>query len=192
MTARLAYYRVSTSDQSVDAQRHALGGGFDHEFSDLGISGAVLASDRPGLSALMSFARRGDTVFIYALDRLGRDSIDVQQTVRDLLNRGIHLHVHGLGIIAQGVGEIVVAVLAQIASMERQRIIERTSAGRTAAKESLARTGKTHRGKTSLGRPFVADSKSVKAWRTKHNATISDTARHFSISTATVTRYCSV
>lgn len=190
MAVRIAYFRVSTSDQSIEAQRQALGSSFDHEFSDVGVSGTVMASDRPGLAALLSFARSGDTVYIYALDRLGRDAIDVQQTVRGILSKGVALHVHGLGPITQGVGEVVVAVLAQIAAMERQRILERTSAGRAAAKASLLQSGKTHRGKTSLGRPFAADTSTVKAWRQKHKASIAETARHFNISTATVTRYC--
>jgi putative DNA-invertase from lambdoid prophage Rac len=190
MSARIAYYRVSTSDQSVESQKHALGGSFDHEFQDLGISGAVLAADRPGLSGLLSFARKGDTVYVYALDRLGRDAIDVQQTVRSLLARGIKINVHNLGEISAGVGELIVAVLAQIASMERQRILERTAKGIQVAKKSLAETGKTHKGKTSLGRPMAANAKTVKAWRQKHEATIAATAKHFDISTASVTRYC--
>lgn len=190
MTAKIAYYRVSTTDQSIEAQRTALGGGFDHEFVDEGVSGVVLAAERPGLSALLAFARQGDTVFIYALDRLGRDAIDVQQTVRNLLSKGIALHVHGLGTIAQGVGEVIVAVLAQLAALERQKILERTAQGRQTAREHLARTGFTHKGKASLGRPFAADAQAVKDWRKKHSATISETARHFNISTASVTRYC--
>lgn len=190
MSAKLLYLRVSTSDQSIEAQRTALGTGFDHEFVDEGISGAVLAQDRPGLSALLSFARKGDTVYVYALDRLGRDAIDVQQTVRTLIARGIALHVHGLGVIAQGAGEIIVAVLAQLAAIERQKIVERTALGRHTAKEHLARTGRTHKGKTSLGRPYAADASTVRKWRAKHEATIAATAKHFNISTATVTRYC--
>lgn len=191
MSARIAYYRVSTAEQSIEVQKQALGGFFDHEFMDEGVSGAVCAASRPGLSALLAFARKGDTVHVYALDRLGRDAIDVQQTVRGLLQRGITLDVHGLGVIAQGVGELIVAVLAQIAAMERERILERTSKGIQIAKESLAKTGKTHKGKTSLGRPKAADSGAVRAWREKHKATISDTAKHFHISTASVIRYCS-
>ena len=45
---KIAYFRVSTGDQSVEAQRHALGGGFDREFVDEGVSGGTLAADRPG------------------------------------------------------------------------------------------------------------------------------------------------
>jgi putative DNA-invertase from lambdoid prophage Rac len=64
------------------------------------------------------------------------------------LNKRIRVHVYGLGTIASGVGELITAVLAQMADMERQRIIERCNAGRAAAKSSLLSTGKTHRGKT--------------------------------------------
>ena len=44
--------------------------------------------------------------------------------------RGVAVEVHGLGTIARGVGELILAVLAQVADMERTRINERTAAGR--------------------------------------------------------------
>jgi hypothetical protein len=49
--------------------------------------------------------------------------------------------------------------------MERQRITERTSLGKSLAKASLASTGKTHRGKLSLGRPIKIDSVLVVEWK---------------------------
>ncbi|WP_225205016.1 recombinase family protein [Novosphingobium huizhouense] len=190
--SRIAYFRCSTSDQSVEAQRHALGGTFDKEFADEGISGATLAKDRPGFAALLSYVREGDTVCLYALDRLGRDALDVQATVRFLLDKGVMLDVRGLGIIGRGAGEIVVAVLAQIADMERQRIKERCDAGREAARDALKATGKTHRGKASLGRPKAADDPAaVVAWRRDNGKSIRETCEHFGLSKATVARYCS-
>lgn len=188
--SRIAYYRVSTIGQSIDAQRQALGGGFDREFDDSGVSGAILAADRPGFAKLLSYVREGDTLCIYALDRLGRDALDVQATVRALLAKGVTLDIHGLGPIGKGVGELIVAVLAQIADMERQRIKERCDAGRDAAKASLAATGKTHRGKVSLGRPKAADATEVASWRKANGASISQTMAQFGISKATVARYC--
>ena len=104
----------------MEAQRTALGAS-DKEFRDEGVSGGVLAADRPGWSALMSYVREGDTVAVYAVDRLGRDAIDVQATVRALLARGVAVDVLGLGVIAHGVGELILAVLAQVADMERKR-----------------------------------------------------------------------
>lgn len=188
--SRIAYYRVSTDGQSIESQRKALGGSFDKEFADEGVSGATRATDRPGFASLLSYVREGDTVCVTALDRVGRDALDVQSVVRDLINKGVTIDVLGLGPIAKGVGELVVAVLAQIADMERARIKERCDAGRAAAKASLASTGRTHRGKVSLGRPFAADSAAVVQWRRANQASIAATARQFGLSEATVKRYC--
>lgn len=188
---RIAYFGVSTGDQSIEAQRNALGGPFDQEFSDVGVSGAQLAATRPGFGELLSKVRAGDTVYVYAVDRLGRDALDVQTTVRRLIEAGVTVHVHSLGPIGKGVGELILAVLAQVADMERHRITERTQAGREAARKALAATGKTHRGKDSLGRPKARDSGDVKTWRRENSASISETARHFKLSPATVKRYCS-
>jgi len=187
---RLAYYRVSTADQSIEAQRQALGGPFDREFEDNGVSGAVLATERPGFAKLLDQIRKGDTLHVYAVDRLGRDALDVQTTVRRLMREGVTVHVHGLGPIAGDIGELILAVLAQVADLERRKIRERTEAGRRAARAALEATGKTHRGKDSLGRPKAADAAAVVAWRRENAASIKGTARQFRLSEATVKRYC--
>lgn len=193
--SRIAYFRVSTTEQSIEAQRTALGGDFEEEFSDEGVSGAVLAADRPGFAALLAYIRKGDTLCVYAVDRLGRDSIDVQTTVRDLMKKGVSVYVHGLGVIAGEAGELILTLLAQFAQMERRKIAERTAAGRQTAREFLAATGLTHKGKKSLGRSAKADTAEVRAWREANGkdgerASIAQTAEHFSLSVATVKRYC--
>jgi putative DNA-invertase from lambdoid prophage Rac len=190
--SQIAYYRVSSNSQSIDAQRSALSNGktFDREFMDEGVSGAVPAASRPGFSAMLNYVREGDCIHVYAVDRLGRDAIDVQTTIRALLAKGVTVDVRGLGQIAPGVGELIVAVLSQVADMERQRINERTASGRELAKASLAATGKTHRGANSLGRPAKADAGTVKEWKAENNASISKTAIHFGLSESTVKRYC--
>lgn len=190
--SQILYTRVSSQSQSSEAQRAAMSQGvnFDKQFTDEGVSGAVIAANRPGFSALLSYVRDGDTVNVYAVDRLGRDAIDVQTTIKALLAKGVQVNVRGLGLIGKGVGELIVAVLAQVAEMERERICERTASGRALAKATLAATGKTHRGKASLGRPAVADASAVRAWRKENSASISATAKHFSLSDSTVKRYC--
>jgi putative DNA-invertase from lambdoid prophage Rac len=187
---RIAYARVSTGDQSVEAQLHAMGGAFDRTFTDEGVSGGVMAADRPGFAKLLEQVRAGDTVCVYAVDRLGRDALDVQATVRRLIEAGVIVDIHGLGPIGRGVGELILAVLAQVAEMERQRIRERAEAGRKVARAALEATGKTHRGKDSLGRPMAADAAEVAAWRKARGASIVTTAKHFGISEASVKRYC--
>ena len=203
--AHIAYLRVSTTDQSVDAQRHVLlqaayAGRFDKEFHDQGVSGAIPAAQRPGFAALLSFVREGDTLHVYAVDRLGRDALDVQATVRHLIERGVIVDIHGLGPIARGVGELILAVLAQVADMERDRIKERTAAGRDKARDSLAATGRTHRGKVSMGRPLgtvgkpgartIVDPAAVRSWRETQGKSIAETAAHWGMSAASVKRYC--
>ncbi|RSV39461.1 recombinase family protein [Sphingomonas sp. ABOLE] len=190
--SRICYLRCSTNDQSVEAQRNALSGTFDKEFVDEGVSGATLAADRPGFASLLSYVREGDTVCVAAIDRLGRDALDVQTTVRMLIAKGVTVDVLGLGPIGKGVGELIVAVLAQMADMERNRIKERCEAGRDAARAALAATGKTHRGKMGLGRPKAADAVNVRAWRKENRASIAATANQFGLSPATVKRYCAV
>lgn len=187
--AHIAYFRVSTTNQSIESQRKAMGGVFDQEFIDEGISGGALSASRQAFGALLKCIRKGDTLFVYAVDRLGRDAIDVQSTVRDLLKRGISVNIHGLGLIAEGVGELILTVLAQVASLEKARINERTAAGRATARESLQKTGRTHKGKASLGWPFLADPVAIAKWRKEHKASIKMTAEHWKLSTATVKRY---
>lgn len=196
--SRISYYRVSTGDQSIEAQRQALGGTFDREFQDVGISGAVKAEERPGFAQLLQYIREGDTLYVYAIDRLGRDALDVQSVVRHLMDKGVTLDVRGLGVIGRGVGELIVAVLAQMADMERQRIAERCQSGREAARTALAATGRTHKGKESLGRPTGrragkedVEPGAVARWRRENKASIAATAEYFKIGKATVTRYCS-
>lgn len=197
----IAYFRVSTSDQSIDSQRHTLlsaapQGEFDAEFKDEGVSGAVLAADRPGFAELLAYIRKGDVLYVSAVDRLGRDAIDIQTTVRRLLDKGIAVEVHGLGRIARGVGELILAVLAQVAEMEKRRIAERTAAGRSKARESLTATGLTHKGKTSLGRPkgrvsgHLLEPSDVALWRYANEASIAETAATWELSESTVKRYC--
>lgn len=189
--SRIAYFRVSTADQSVEAQRTALGGAFDREFKDEGVSGSVLAAKRPGFAKLLEFVREGDTVVVYAVDRLGRDALDVQTTVRGLREKKVTVEVHGLGPIGgTPVGELIFAVLAQVADMERRRITERCESGRVAAREALAATGRTHRGKTSLGRPKAREGGEVASWRKAEGKSIRETAEHFGLSGSTVKRYC--
>ena len=190
--SHIAYYRVSDTSQSIQSQKASLTHAklIDREFSDEGVSGAVPAADRPGFAAMLGYVREGDTIHVYAVDRLGRDAIDVQTTIRSLLRKGVTVEVNGLGSIGPGVGELIVAVLAQVADMERARINERTASGRALAKTTLAATGKTHRGAVSMGRPVKADATTVKSWRTAHAASISQAAAHFGLSDSTVKRYC--
>jgi len=107
-----------------------------------------------------------------------------------LIAKGVTVDIHGLGPISGDVGGIIVAVLAQVAQMERNRIKERCDTGRAAARDAIALTGKTHKGKHGLGRKPLDQGPEIAAWRKANNASISQTAEHFKVSHASVKRYC--
>ena len=188
--ARIAYYRLSAGDDPLEEQRRALGGNFDRQFKDEAIAHGIPAISRAGLQAALAYVGAGDTLHVVSLDRLGRDALDVLASTRALFDKGAALQVLGLGRFTPGGDAPAFTVLAQLAELERVRIVERTSAGRARARESLAETGLTHRGKASLGRPTSLDPAEVAAWRRETQASIAGTAAHFGLSVATVKRYC--
>ena len=84
--AVIGYVRVSTSKQTTDQQRDALEAfGRERVFEDIA-SGA--RDDRKGLAALLDYARSGDTVVVWRLDRLGRSLSHVVRTAEELHKRG--------------------------------------------------------------------------------------------------------
>ena len=98
-----------------------------------------------------------------------------------------------MGPIAGDAGRIilaVLAVLAQVAEGERSKINERTAAGRVTTREHFQRTGRTHKGKASLGRPLEADPVAIRSWKLANQASISVTAKQFALSQSTIKRYC--
>jgi DNA invertase Pin-like site-specific DNA recombinase len=130
----LGYVRVSTTDQHGDA---LLAAGVDEKYIYFDqLSGAKAAKEWPGLSALLAFAREGDTVLVYRIDRLGRSLIDVLNTVAEMQENGIGL----LRSIVDGIdpstasGRLQLGLLATLAEYERELINERVRAGVMAAK----------------------------------------------------------
>ncbi|MBO9122218.1 MULTISPECIES: recombinase family protein [unclassified Rhizobium] len=92
MTKTVLYARVSTSDQTVAHQRaqaEAKGYFFDAVVTDDGVSGKVPLKERPEGKRLFDMLRRGDTLVVRWVDRLGRDYNDVTDTIRYLMREGI-------------------------------------------------------------------------------------------------------
>jgi DNA invertase Pin-like site-specific DNA recombinase len=65
--------QVVIGRQSGEVQHVALGNGFDREFMDDAVSGAVPAADRTGFGELLAYVGDGDLVLVYAVDRLGHE-----------------------------------------------------------------------------------------------------------------------
>ena len=130
---RIGYTRVSTVAQTLDQQNAALeAAGVTKTFSDV-MSGA--RDDRPGLAALLDYVREGDTVVVWKLDRLGRNTLHILETVKELTERGITLVSTTDGIDSStAAGRMVMGVLASMAEFERELAKERTALKREAAK----------------------------------------------------------
>ena len=137
--ALIGYARVSTADQDPALQRDALArAGCDPIFSDQA-SGAQ--ADRPGLAEALAFARPGDVLVVWKLDRLGRSMAHLIEVVRQLDAKGV-----GFRSLTEGVdtttpgGVLVFHIFGALAQFERDLIRERTQAGLKAA-EARGRKG---------------------------------------------------
>jgi DNA invertase Pin-like site-specific DNA recombinase len=114
MTAILGYARVTTTGQNLDVQLTALsaaGVEADRVFTDK-LSGSA-RTDRPGLTAMLDYARTGDTLVVTAIDRLGRSVAEVTRTIAELGERRILLRALREGIdTATPTGRAVAAIMA--------------------------------------------------------------------------------
>lgn len=134
----LGYARVSTGHQSLDAQTDALtAAGVDpaRVYSDK-LSGTRSREQRPGLSALLDYARPGDVIVVVGIDRLGRNAAEVMLTIRELNERGVTLRSLREGIdTSNATGRMVAGVLASLAELELEFATERRAAAREARRE---------------------------------------------------------
>ena len=183
-TRVFAYARVSTVEQLTENQREQIAqAGYDippRRFIEETVSGSVQASQRPGFQKLLERMERGDTLIVTKLDRIGRDSIDVQQTVAHFEREGVRLIVLQLGNLdlTSSSGSMIVKMLAAVADFERDLIIERTQAG-----QARARAAGTH-----MGRPSKTTPEQRKAIRKAlvKGSTVTSQAEAFNVSRATI------
>jgi DNA invertase Pin-like site-specific DNA recombinase len=137
----LGYARVSTGDQDVAGQTLRLTqAGAIKVFTDVRSGRSI---DRPGLVALLAYARDGDTLAVVRLDRLGRSLGEPLATVALLKERGIALVSLEEKIdTASAAGELIFHVFGAIAHFERRLIAERTKDGIAAARARGKRPGR--------------------------------------------------
>lgn len=180
-----AYGRVSTKDQTTENQRREIetaGYAIGFWFADEGVSGKVPAAQRPQFAKMMQQIRDGETLVVTKLDRLGRDAQDIGATIKALAARRIEVIVLQLGKLdlASPAGKLMLNMLAAVAEMERDLLVERTQAGLARAKAE----GKT------LGRPTLTTDADRRAITEAHasGVSISALARLHNLSRATVMR----
>jgi DNA invertase Pin-like site-specific DNA recombinase len=178
---RIGYARVSTLDQNLSLQQVALKeAGCEKIFVEQ-ISGAV--TDRPALREALDYARSGDTLVVWKLDRLARSMKQLIETIEKLRLRSIGFRSLTEAIdttTAQGV--LVFHMFSALAEFERALIRERTRAGLAAAKRA-GRTG---------GRPPKLTEDDLDVARTllaNPDIAVSDVADRLGVSSATLYRY---
>lgn len=178
---RIAYARVSSSEQSLDLQIDALTeAGFDHIFHDHGVSG--VASERPGLSQALAMLNEGDTFTVWRLDRLARSMRELTDIVWAMHRRGIRFQSLCEFIdVSSAFGELILHVLGAVAHFERALIIERTIAGMQAAKD---------RG-VKFGRKPAMDGETFREalYLMQQGMSVSDTAQQMDVGRSTLYRY---
>jgi DNA invertase Pin-like site-specific DNA recombinase len=177
----IGYSRISQQDQKLELQLDALRkAGCEKIFQDVA-SGSK--DERKGLQEAMSFAREGDCIVVWKLDRLSRSLRHLIDTVNQLKERCI-----GLRVITQNLdtttpsGTLVFHIFGALAEFERLLIKERTNAGLAAAR-ARGRVG---------GRPKALDEKKMQIVRSLHadgKTSISEICETLNVSKATLYRY---
>ena len=148
------YARVSTSQQSLDAQVKTLR---NHKvwknriFWDKASGSSV---ERPGLDLLKIKVEKGDVILVTKLDRLGRDTADMIHLIKEFQQMGVAVRFLDDGISTEGtMGKMVITILSAVAEAERARIMERTNEGRVEAKAKGVKFGR----KQSVERKAVVE-----------------------------------
>jgi len=178
---KIGYARISTQDQSVNLQHDALtAAGCEKVFQDVA-SGAK--SERAGLAEAVEFARAGDTLVVWKLDRLGRSLKHLIETVNQLHERGV-----GFASLQENIdtttsgGKLIFHVFGALAEFERELIRERTQAGLKAARARGRKGGR----KEKLSPKQV---EMAKAMVSDPNISISSICETLKISKPTLYRY---
>lgn len=186
MARTFAYCRVSTADQTTDNQvREIIAAGFNVEpkrvISET-VSGSIAAMERKGFAKLVDRLEADDVLIVSKLDRLGRNAIDVRQTVDRLAGEGVKVHCLALGGVdlTSPAGRMTMGVINAVAEFERDLLIERTQAGLARAKAE----GKV------LGRPqtLTSDQQQAILVRRREGVSLGALAKDYNVSRAAIQR----
>ena len=134
------YARVSTAMQSRDGnsleeQSAALVSYGCQEIITESFTGKTM--DRPKFQELLNRLQANDTLVVCKLDRFARTAIEGVQTVKELFERGIKVHILNMGLIENTLtGNLILTVMLAFAEYERGMIVERTQMGKAAARQN--------------------------------------------------------
>lgn len=136
------YARVSTAEQDTEAQADFLKSRYQYDhIVEEHFTGTT--TERPKLKAMLAGLKAGDWLVVREVSRLGRNSIEVLSLAQDLKARGVRLTIDNLGIdITTPAGEMVFTIMAGMAKMERELMLERQKIGIEKAKAEGKYTGR--------------------------------------------------
>ncbi|MGF1739501.1 recombinase family protein [Vibrio profundum] len=152
-----SYCRVSTTEQTTENQIIAIRQK-GYEVSDSRVisetvSGSVEAIKREKFKMLINHQmENGDMLVVLKLDRLGRDNIDVQNTINLLTNKGIKVVCLDLPVadLSSAEGKLMLQMFSAFAEFERNRIRERTKEGIERAKTEGKKLGRPEARATTI------------------------------------------
>jgi DNA invertase Pin-like site-specific DNA recombinase len=176
----IGYARVSTHEQTLNLQQDALSKtGCTKIFTD---TASGVKTERIGLEEALNYVRKGDTLVVWRLDRLGRSLPHLITTMADLLERGIGFKslTENIDTTTSG-GKLIFHIFGALAEFERNLIRERTQAGLVAARA---------RGKKG-GRPKALTARQLSIAQSLYNDkqhSIAEICRTLKISRATLYR----
>ena len=133
------YARVSTATQgrdgnSLEDQVAALEKYGCQEIVKEAFTGKTM--DRPKFLLLLEQLQEGDTLVVCKLDRFARTAIEGVQTVRELFERGVRVHILNMGLVENTLtGNLILTVMLAFAEYERGMIVERTQTGKAVARQ---------------------------------------------------------
>lgn len=187
----VGYARVSTQDQTPRLQLDALKAATCERIFEETASGAQ--RDRPQLMAALDYARKGDTIVVWKLDRLARSTKQLIETVELLEERGVGFRslTENIDTTTSG-GRLIFHIFAALAEFERAVIRERSAAGLRAARKQ-GRVGGRPPAMTkddiAAARALLTDSSITTRQVAKRvGVSVSTLYKHLPAARATVTR----
>ncbi|MCG7638818.1 MULTISPECIES: recombinase family protein [unclassified Alteromonas] len=178
---KIGYARISTEDQSQNAQLDALNEAGCNRVYQESFSGK--SRNRPQLERMIDSLREGDIVVVQRLDRLGRSLKDLIELLDTFKQRGVQFISLNENIdTTTAIGELAFHMIGSIAQFERRLISERTKAGLDAARARGKKGGR----KAKLS---PADIKKAKAMLNDPEMTKSEIAEHFNVSRPTLNKW---
>lgn len=179
MPNQVGYIRVSSTEQNTERQLDGIH--LDKTFTEKA-SGS--SRERPQLNAMLEYLREGDTVHVHSIDRLARNTNDLNDLVNSLNNRGITIIFHKENLnfshdVAQSaMNKLMFQMLAAFAEFERSMIRERQKEGIAKAKAKGLYKGRKRK----------VDYSEIQKAMQEDGSTFRIVAKRFGVGVATVQR----